>query len=109
MAILSFKQATIAGTDPAFVAASAGGDKVIPNDRGALIVRNASAAPITVTVVWPGNSKYGPANPDPTVSVPASGDRVIGPFGPDLADPIDGLIALTYSAVASVTVAAVTI
>lgn len=109
MATLSFKQATIAGTDPAFVAASAGGDKLIPNDRGALVVRNASASAITVTVAWPGNSKYGPANPDPTVSVPASADRVIGPFGSDLADPIDGLIAITYSAAASVTVAAITI
>jgi hypothetical protein len=109
MATLSYKQATVAGTDPAMAAASVGGDKVPPNDRGALLVRNGSGASITVTIAWPGNTKYGPANPDPTVAVPAGGDRLIGPFGNDLASSIDGLVAITYSAVTTVTVAAVSI
>lgn len=109
MATLSYKQATIAGTNPAMAAATVSGDKIAPNSRGALLVLNGSGGAITVTIAWPGNSKYGPANPDPTVSVPAAGYRLIGPFGDDLADPIDGLVAITYSAVTSVTVAGVSI
>lgn len=109
MATLTYKQATVAGTNPAMAAASAGGDKVAPNDRGALLVLNGSGAPIDVTIVWPGNTKYGPANPDPVVAVPAGAYRLIGPFGSDLASSIDGLVAITYSAVTTVSVAAVSI
>jgi hypothetical protein len=109
MATLNYVQATIAGTDPGLAAASAGGDKVPPNDRGALFVRNGSAASINVTVAVPGNTRYGQANPDVVVAVPAGADRLIGPFPPDLADPIDGLVAITYSAVTTVTVGAVSI
>jgi hypothetical protein len=42
MATLTYKQPGITGTDPGFAAASGGGDKVAPNDRGYLHVRNAS-------------------------------------------------------------------
>lgn len=110
MATLTYKQPVIGGTDPAFVAAASGGDKVAPNDRGYLHVRNASGAPIVVTIAVPGNTKYGLANPDPAISVPATtGERLIGPFPADLADPADGLVAITYSGVTSLTVAAITL
>jgi hypothetical protein len=110
MATLSFVQAAIAGANPGFAAASAGGDKVPPNDRGALIVRNGSGASINVTVAVPGNTRFGLANPDVVVAVPAGADRVIGPFPSELADTAtDNLVAITYSAVTTVTVAAVQI
>lgn len=109
MAVLAYRQVGIAGADPALAAASAGGDKVAPSDRGVLLVRNGSAASINVTVDVPGNTKYGLANPDVVVAVPAGADRLIGPFPGDLANPTDGLVALTYSAVATVTVAAIAI
>lgn len=107
MATLTYQLASIAGGAYAAVAASAGGDKVAPSDRGALLVLNGSGAPITVTVATPGNTKYGQAIPDIPVTVPATGARLIGPFPADLADPTDGLVAITYSAVTTVTVAAV--
>jgi hypothetical protein len=110
MATLTYKQPVIGGTDPAFAAAAGGGDKVLPNDRGYLHVRNGSGAPITVTVLTPGNDKYGQARPDIAVSVPATtGERIIGPFPADLADPADGLVAITYSGVTSLTVTAITL
>lgn len=108
MATLTAAQAGIAGVDPGFVAASGGGDKVAPNSHGAIIVRNGGGSSITVTIAWPGNSKYGVANPDPTVAVPAGEERLIALKGSDLADT-DGLIAISYSGVSSVTVAAITI
>ncbi|GEP38888.1 hypothetical protein NPS01_25510 [Nocardioides psychrotolerans] len=109
MATIPYQQVAIPGTVPALAAASVGGDNVVPNNRGALMVRNGSAASINVTVAVPGNSRYGPANPDPVIAVAAGATTLIGPFPFDLADPIDGLVAITYSAVATVTVAAVQI
>jgi hypothetical protein len=110
MATLTYKQPGITGTDPGFAAASGGGDKVAPNDRGYLHVRNASGSPITVTVNVPGNTKYAQANPSVAVSVPATtGERLIGPFPADLAQVSDGLVSITYSGVTSLTVAAITL
>ncbi len=109
MATLGYTQPTIAGTNPGFASATGGGDKVAPSDRGYLHVRNAGDSPVTVTIATPGNDKYGQARPDIPVTVPAGADRVIGPFPADLADPSDGLVAVTYSGVTSVTVAAITL
>lgn len=110
MATLPYRKVAIAGTNPQLQAAAVGGDKVAPNDHGCLMVRNGSGASITVTVAVPGNTKYGQAEPDVAVSVPAGADRFIGPFGEDLGDrATDGLVAITYSAVTTVTVAALEI
>lgn len=105
MATLTTKSIAVTGTDPTFVAANAGGNEVQPHHSGFLHVKNGSGASVTVTVAVPGTTKYGQAEPDVPVVVPAGGDRVIGPLGYDLADPTDGLVHVTYSAVASVTVA----
>lgn len=108
MSTLNYQNAKIEGTAVTMAAASAGGDKVPPNLNGALMVVNGDAAAKTVTVVVPGNTKYGQADPDVTVTVPAGATALVGPFPQDLAD-VDGLVAITYSAVTSVTVAAVSI
>jgi uncharacterized protein YaiE (UPF0345 family) len=104
MALLAAATATLAGTNPGFVAAGAGGDTFQVNSNSFLHVRNASGGSITVTVVVPGNTEFGIAQPDPTVSVPAAGDRIIS-LRPGLVDPATGLAGVTYSAVTSVTVA----
>lgn len=110
MATLTYQQVSAAtGTAANLVAASAGGDKVLPNDRGALMVRNGSGSPINVTLLVPGNTKWGQAQPDPVIAVAAGATTLIGPLPTDLADPTDGLVAFTYSAVTSVTVAPIQI
>jgi hypothetical protein len=110
MATLTYVQPTITGVAPGYVAASGGGDKVAPNDRGYLFVRNASGGSITVTVATPGVDKYNQARPDIAVAVPAGADRAIGPFPADLGDTTtDGLVAITYTGVTSLTVAAVSL
>ena len=106
MATLAYSQIAIAGTLAAPVAASAGGDKVAPNDRGFLDVNNGGGSPITVTVDVPGNTKFGQAAPDVAVTIAAGARRRIGPFPAELANPSDGLVAIAYSAVTSVTVEA---
>lgn len=111
MATLSYltaKTSAVAAVNPP--AASAGGDKVAPNDRGMVVFRNGDAASKTVLLAVPGNTKYGQANPDVTYTVPAGQIAFIGPMSADLADPADGLVAITYpGGVTSCTVVAVTI
>lgn len=107
MAALTYKQVKITGTDIAATAADAGGDLIPANDRGFLFVKNDSASAITVTVLTPGNTQWGQAQPDVTVSVPAAGYRFIGPLDAALLDPTDKAVKVSYSAVASVVRAAV--
>lgn len=108
MSTLAYQQSTIGGTAVTLAAASAGGDKVAPNANGALMVRNGDAAAKTVTIVVPGNTKYGQPDPDVSVVVAAGATAMVGPFPQDLAG-VDGLVSVTYSAVTSVTVGAVQI
>lgn len=107
MATLPAQTVSVLGTDLTLNAAAGGGDKVSPGTT--LIIRNGSGAGITVTVVVPGNTKYGVAAPDYTKVVPAGGISVIGPLPQDLADPITNLIDLTYSGVTTLTVSPITV
>lgn len=107
MANLGFQKSKISGTGVTFVAADVAGDVFPANSRGALLVRNDSAGTITVTVAVPGNTRYGQTQPDVAVPVDAGTTEAIGPFPRDLVDPVDGRVHVTYSAAASVSVAAV--
>lgn len=104
MALLTRQTATITGLEATYVAASAGGDTVAPGDNVVLHVKNDDATDKTVTVVVPGTS-FGQALPDVDVVVTAGEDRFIGPLSAGLAT--DGVVSITYSAVTSVTVAAI--
>ena len=106
MATLTYQQATISGAAYASAAASVGGDKVLPHDHGAVVVTNDGVSSITVTVADPGTTRYGQANPDIAITVAAGVSKIIGPLRSDLAAD-DGLVAITYSGVTTVTVAAV--
>ena len=105
MATLTTAAITAAGTDPAFVAANGAGDKVVPGDTTYLHVKNASGVSVTVTITAVGLCSQGSTH-NSVVAVPAGADRVIGPIGSRFAAVSDGLAAVTYSAVTSVTVAA---
>lgn len=109
MANLSVQRAVLTGLAPNFVAASVGGDSVPPAGAAALIVKNGGASAITVTVATPGKTEFGLDQPDLTISVPAGGERFIGPLTNRLVDPDTGGIQVTYSAVTSVTVAVVAV
>ena len=104
MANLTIQEGKVTGTALTMAAASGGGDTVPVG--GALLVRNGDASSKTVTVAVPGE-KYGQARPDIEVVMAAGATALIGPFPPDLADDEDRLVHVTYSAVTSVTVAAI--
>lgn len=106
MATVATQQVVRAGLAPAYSAASAGGDAAAPGGSSFLHVKNAGASPVTLTVVTPGTIE-GFAIADLTVSIPAAGERMVGPLGDVFRDPATGLVALTWSAVTSVTFAAI--
>jgi hypothetical protein len=106
MAALPTQSASPTGTTLTMAAASGGGDTFVPGSSTVLLVRNGDASSKTVTIVRPGTT-YGTADPDIAVTVAAGAIAVLGPYPSDLADPTDGQIDVTYSAVTSVTVAAV--
>jgi len=106
VATLSTQQIAITGPAITYTAAAGGGDKIAPDGRTFLHVKNGGGSSITVTIDVPGTT-YGQNNPDVPVTVPNAGERMIGPIPPEIANPSDGLVAIAYSAVTSVTVAAV--
>lgn len=105
MATVATQQVTRTGLAPAYAAASAGGDSFRPGPRTMLHIKNGSAAPVTATLVTPGNVD-GLAVADLTVTIPAAGERIAGPLPAELfRDRADGLGDITWSASASVTFA----
>ncbi|GAW54741.1 hypothetical protein [Nocardioides sp. PD653] len=110
MATLTTQKAKTTGQAITMAAASGGGDKVDAGDHTALLVTNGGGSSINVTVAVPGNTKYGAAEPDIVVAVAAGATKLIGPLPTDLEDTTtDRLVAVTYSGVTSVTVAAIEI
>ena len=80
-------------------------DTVVPGNNIYLHEKTSGTA-VTTTVVVPG-SAYGQARPDVAVSMPATGDRIIGPLTADLADPVTGFVTITRSATTGVTSAVI--
>lgn len=104
MAALGAPQDMVTGTAINFAAAAGGGDTIIPDDRGVFLVRNADAAAKTVTVAST-RTVAGLAVPNRAVTV-AAGATVPINISKSLNDALNtGLVAITYSAVTSVTVA----
>lgn len=109
MAILATQTVALGGLAPTYAAAAAGGDKCEVGDRNFIHVKNGAGAPVTVTLTSTATVR-GQAAANVTVSVPASGERMIGPLQPDLLqNSTDGLCAIGYSSATTVTVASLRI
>jgi hypothetical protein len=92
-----------AGVVPTYFAAAAS-DTFTPGDLVFLHVKNASASPVTLTVVTtPSEGGFAVAD---EVNVIAVGESVIGPFPPELfANVADGFAHFSWSATTTVTLA----
>lgn len=113
MAVLTVQNVVESGLEVSFVSAAAGGDQV-PNDssqRTFVWVKNGGGSDITLTVTSQHTSTRAPgfglvSKASQAITVTAGEDRLIGPF-PDAAyNNSSGNVALSYSAVTSVTIAA---
>lgn len=110
MAQIAMQNLPLDGAAHTMAAAAGGGDNFDYDDKGFLEFNNAGGAPITATVVRPGNDEAGQAVPDVAVVVPAavaglSGNRKIR-MRPSMINPATGKVDVTYSGVTSFTVAA---
>lgn len=106
MATFTPQMTSVLGTVVTMNTCNGGGDSFPVTGVVGLIVRNADASSHTVTVVRPGTT-YGTADPDITVTVAAGATAFIGPIPAEFADPSDGLVDVTYSAVTSQTMGVV--
>ena len=111
MATLTVKQAILTGVDPAYEAATGGGDAFLVGKGMYLHVKNTDTSSHTVTVNSVKNCDQG-ADHDSVTTVPATtGERIIGPFE-DVdrwGDPITKLAAITYDGVTGMSIAAIKI
>lgn len=100
-------QAWTQGEGIAFAAADVAGDVVAHASRQKVLVNNGSAGSINVTVTSEvaSNPPVGPA--DLVVAVPAGEVGIIDISDRNFKDSVSGNVALSYSAVTSVTVAVV--
>jgi hypothetical protein len=108
MATLAKQVITNTGVGPTYAAATGGGDNFTPDADTFLHVKNGGGSSITVTVATPGSAPGGLAIADSVTTVPAGGERMIGPFPAEqYADPAGtpaGNTFITYSGVVTVTI-----
>src|SRR5207244_332394 len=110
MATLTTQVINRAGAVITPVAAAGGGDAMEVGSGMMLEVVNGGGSPITVTLNIPAARTYEPnvAITSPAVSVTNGTTKWFGPIdAATFADTTTGLLTITYSAVTSVTVAAV--
>lgn len=108
MATLATQNITRSGVGPTYGACTGGGDRFTPGNTTFLHVKNGSGGALTVTVAATKVPIAGMAVANVSVSVPAGGERMIGPFPPDYFNATDGsgLADITYSGVTSLTIGA---
>lgn len=94
---------------PTYAAAAGGGDTVKAGDNVRLFVKNGGGSPINVTIPrYPATDAEGVVETALVVAVANGAERWIGPlYGSRFTNPATGNVEIAYSAVTSVTVAAV--
>jgi hypothetical protein len=106
--LLSVQPVVRTGLAVSYAAADGTDQNAVPNDgRTILHVKNGGGSSINVTIDTPG-SVDGLAVGNLVVAVPAGAERFIGPFPTNIYSQADGNLYVDWSAVTSVTVAALT-
>lgn len=109
MAAIATQFIATTGLAPSYSAVSAS-DTITPGNSVFIHVKNAGGSPDTVTITAVGNTGYGVAKPNLTVSVPATtGDRMIGPIKAEHFANSSGVVTVTHSFTTSVTCAVISI
>ena len=103
---LTVQEISLAGITPSYAAAEADGNSFANDGDVLLQVKNAGSE-ITVTIQTP--MKVGGVDvAEVTVTIPATtGDKMVGPFDPTIFNQSAGVVYVDYSAVTTVTVAAI--
>lgn len=108
MAVLSVQQILPTGVVVSAVSAAGGGDQYPNNGKTLLKVINGGGSDITVTIT-PTNTVNGYTIAPIAVTVAAGATKYLGPYDQNYFNNSSGRVAVTYSAVTSVTVAALSL
>lgn len=115
MAALAIQTPSESGTTVTYASCTGGGDTAANNGKMLLHVKNGSGGALTVTVTKTASAsitdhQYGLlTKADSVVSVGAGAEKFIGPFATGAFNSTSGTIAITYSGVTSLTIAAIQI
>jgi len=104
---LTVQDVALAGITPAYVAVTATDGVQFLNDGNTFLqFKNTNGATRTATLVTPATVR-GVAIENPTVVVPiTTGDKMIGPFAPEVFNDAAGMMVATVSAFADLTAGA---
>lgn len=109
MSQLATQTVTAAGMSPSLQACTSGGDTYSPSATTMLLIKNGDSAQHTVTVHTT-FSAYGQPISNVAIPVPAGSEVMAGPFDPGMvANPQTTLATVTYDAVTSLTIAAISV
>lgn len=106
MADLTVQSISRTGLEPTYAAATGGGDAFVNDGRTFFHIKNGDVSDKTVTFVTQ-KTVLALAVADLAVVVTASEDRMVGPFPTGVFNDGNKKVSVTYSAVTSVTVAAI--
>ena len=109
MATLTVQKADFDGLNATYDPADVAGDQFAWGSNIALIVKNDDASSHTVTITSQRAATQGYTTADTTVTVPAGEERIIGGLLRDAFRDSDGFVQVSYDAVTSVTVAAISV
>lgn len=106
MSTLNVQKVVLGGLSPTYGAAAVGGDEFVNSGRDFIHVKNGGGSSVDVTVnsQEPCDQGY---DHDVVVAVGAGAEKMIGPFPKSRFDDADGKVQITYSGVASVTIAVI--
>lgn len=93
------------GVVPTYASAAGGGDKFANDGKTLLHVKNDDVSPITVTITGRQACNQGTTH-NLTMTVAGGAEKMIGPLDQGRFNDASGLVDVGYSAVTSVTVAA---
>ncbi len=106
MAVLAVQQGTLAGAAFTLANAAEAGDSFVNDGRTYFLAENGGAGEVTVTIASETQCSFG-YDHNVTVTIAASAKKLVGPFDPRRFNDANGKIAVTYSGVTSVQVAAI--
>jgi hypothetical protein len=107
MSTLNVQKVVLTGLTPSYGAAAAGGDEFVNSGRTFIHVKNANATlarTVTVDSQTPCSQGY---DHDAVVEVPASSEKMIGPFPKDRFNDAAEKVQISYSTEADLTIAAI--
>lgn len=103
---LSVQTIDVDGLEASYTAANGDGHSFANDGRVILHVKNDDAADKTITIQTPATTREGVDIDEVEVTVTAGEDRFIGPFSRKNFNQASGVVYVDYSAVTSVTIAA---